>query len=78
MLGKNDKLEVLNMAMCYGVVEAGLKWIVEGCKNIDIWNLSRTNLSSSALQMLCTSAPNSLQRINLSGCRDTLKDERKF
>lgn len=78
LLGKNEKLEVLNMSMCYGVSEAGLKWIAEGCRKIDSWNLSWTKLSSSTLQMLCSSASNSLQRINLSGCRETLKDERKF
>jgi len=75
LLGKNEKLEVLNMSMCYGVSEAGLKWIAEGCRKIDSWNLSWTKLSSSTLQMLCSSASNSLQRINLSGCRETLKDE---
>ena len=77
LLSKNAKLEILNMSMCYGVDECGLKWILQGCKILDSWNLAWIDLTADALQLLCTSAPKSLQRINLSGCRFTLKDERE-
>lgn len=65
------------MSMCYGVGEAGLRWIIEGCKNLDSWNLAWTELKVEALNYICTSAQPKLQRINISGCRLTLKDDRK-
>lgn len=74
-LSKNEQLEVLNMSMCYGVGVVELKWIVEGCKKLESWNLAWTDLSTEALQLLCSSAPKTLERINISGCRMTLKDE---
>ena len=77
-LSKNEQLEVLNMSMCYGVGLAGVKSILEGCKKLDSWNLAWTNLSSEVLNLLCTSAPQKLERINISGCRTSLLDERKF
>lgn len=77
-LSQNEQLEVLNMSMCYGVGVSELKWIVDGCKKLDSWNLAWTDLSSEALELISTSAPKSLERINISGCRMTLRDERKF
>lgn len=77
-LSKNEQLEVLNMSMCYGVGVVELKWIVEGCKKLESWNLAWTDLSTEALQLLCSSAPKTLERINISGCRMTLKDESNF
>ncbi|XP_046436845.1 S-phase kinase-associated protein 2-like [Daphnia pulex] len=74
-LSQNEQLEVLNMSMCYGVGVSELKWIVNGCKKLDSWNLAWTDLNSEALQLISTSAPKSLERINISGCRTTLKDE---
>lgn len=77
-LSQNDQLEVLNMSMCYGVGVAEIKSIIEGCKKLESWNLAWTDLSTDALQLISTSAPQALERINISGCRVTLKDERKF
>lgn len=77
-LAQNVDIEVLNMSMCYGVGERELKVIVEGCKKLDSWNLAWTDLSADAVSWLCSKAPPTLQRINISGCRATLKDDRKF
>lgn len=77
-LSQNEQLEVLNMSMCYGVGVIEIKSIVEGCKKLESWNLAWTDLSTDALQLISTSAPQALERINISGCRITLKDERKF
>lgn len=66
------------MSMCYGLEKTGLKGIVEGCKKLDSWNLAWTELNSEDLDLICTSAPQALHRINISGCRLTLKDERKY
>lgn len=77
-LSQNEQLEVLNMSMCYGVGVAEIKTIIEGCKKLESWNLAWTDLSTEAIQLISTSAPQALERINISGCRMTLKDERKF
>jgi F-box and leucine-rich repeat protein 1 (S-phase kinase-associated protein 2) len=76
LIGQNKELEVLNMSMCYGLDKTGLTWIVEGCKKLDSWNLAWTELKTEEVELICTTAPKSLHRINLSGCRLTLKDER--
>lgn len=78
LLSQNRDLEVLNMSMCYGVGAAEIKWIVEGCTKLESWNLAWTELTTEAVQLLCTASPRSLQRINMSGCRLTLKDERNI
>lgn len=77
-LGQNEQLEVLNMSMCYGVDASAVRFIIEGCKKLESWNLAWTDLSTEALQIISTSAPQVLERINISGCRMTLKDERKL
>lgn len=77
-LSQNEKLEVLNMSMCYGVGYAEIKCILEGCKKLDSWNLAWTNLSNEALNLLCSSAPPTMERINISGCRTSLQDDRKL
>lgn len=76
-IGKNPNLSVLNMSMCYGVTENCLKFIMDGCPELESWNLAWTDLSPRSLSLICTSAPELLRRINLSGCRITLKDSRK-
>lgn len=74
-IGQNRELEVLNMSMCYGLGRSQLKWIIEGCSMLESWNLAWTELDAEAVQLICTSAPRSLRRINISGCRTTLMDE---
>lgn len=76
LLSKNRDLEVLNMSMCYGIGAAEIRWIVEGCKKLDSWNLAWTDLPTDALELICSSSPRSLKRINISGCREKLLDER--
>lgn len=75
-LAQNVDLEVLNMSMCYGMGEKELKVLLEGCKKLESWNLAWTNLTAEAVNLICSMAPPTLQRINISGCRSTLKDER--
>ncbi len=78
LLSKNRDLEVLNMSMCYGIGAAEIRWIVEGCKKLDSWNLAWTELPTDALELICSSSPRSLKRINISGCRERLLDERMY
>jgi hypothetical protein len=41
-------------------------------------NVAWTDLSLAALNTLCTKLPHSMQRINISGCRKTLTDNRMY
>ena len=78
MLGQNEQLETLNMSMCYGLNESSIETIMSGCKKLDNLNLAWTDLNKQCLQLVCTTAPTTLQRINISGCRQTLLDDREF
>jgi hypothetical protein len=41
-------------------------------------NIAWTDLSVAALNTLCTKLPHSMQRINISGCRKTIIDNRMY
>lgn len=77
-LATNGQLEALNMSMCHGVTETALTAIAAGCTQLDSWNLAWAKLDEPSLHVLCVQAPATLQRINLSGCRQTLTDQRQF
>lgn len=74
-LATNGQLEALNMSMCHGVTETALTAIAAGCTQLDSWNLAWAKLDEPSLHVLCVQAPATLQRINLSGCRQTLTDQ---
>ena len=45
---------------------------------LSAFNVAWTDLSVTALNTLCTELPSSIQRINISGCRKTLNDNRMY
>ena len=45
---------------------------------LSAFNVAWTELSVTALNTLCTELPSSIQRINISGCRKTLNDNRMY
>ena len=47
------------------------------CCRLSELNLGWTELSGAALCKLAAAAPTSLTKLNLSGCKDELKDSRK-
>ncbi|KAG7156322.1 S-phase kinase-associated protein 2-like [Homarus americanus] len=73
-IANNQKLETLNLAMCYGLCHAYLVNILSHCKRLQSLNLAWTGLCTEDLRMICRRFPASLERLNLSGCRSTLSD----
>jgi hypothetical protein len=45
---------------------------------LSAFNVAWTDLSVAALNTLCTELPSSIHRINISGCRKTLNDNRMY
>ncbi|XP_045136945.1 S-phase kinase-associated protein 2-like [Portunus trituberculatus] len=73
-IAKNASLETLNLAMCYGLCHSYIVEILTQCKRLHCLNLAWTGLSSEDLRVICRRFPASLERLNLSGCRNTLSD----
>ena len=73
----NRHLSVLHLGMATGITTVGLAAVLSGCGAVlrDL-NLAWTDLSEEALAELCgpRGLPADLERLNLSGCRDTLTD----
>ncbi|XP_050726078.1 S-phase kinase-associated protein 2-like [Eriocheir sinensis] len=73
-IANNTSLETLNLAMCYGLCYAFLVNILAQCKKLQCLNLAWTGMSSEDLRVVCRRFPPSLERLNLSGCRNSLTD----
>ncbi|KAJ2942195.1 hypothetical protein O0L34_g15736 [Tuta absoluta] len=69
IIGKCNLLETLNLSMAQGITAEGLTSILEGCQNLQSLNISWTGLSEEALQVLVSSLPTKLQRLNAAGAR---------
>ncbi|KAI5632290.1 f-box-like domain-containing protein [Phthorimaea operculella] len=69
IIGKCNLLETLNLSMAQGITAEGLTSILEGCNNLQSLNISWTGLSEEALQVLVSSLPTKLQRLNAAGAR---------
>ncbi|KAJ8706804.1 hypothetical protein PYW07_012882 [Mythimna separata] len=69
LIGKCSNLETLNLTMALGVTADGLKSVLEGCKNLLSLNISWCTLTEAALEVLVTTAPQRLQRLNIGGAR---------
>ncbi|CAH0730863.1 unnamed protein product, partial [Brenthis ino] len=74
LLGKCSNLETLNLAMARGITTEGLTAILKGCTSLQSLNISWCNLSEASLQVLVTSLPTNLQRLNISGARALTDD----
>jgi hypothetical protein len=60
------------------IVPTYLNFCVFSFFRLSALNVAWTDLSVSALNTLCTELPRSMQRINISGCRKTLTDDRMY
>lgn len=69
LIGQCSNLETLNLAMGQGITPEGLTSILQGCTSLQSLNISWCNLSEDSLQVLVTSLPSRLQRLNLGGAR---------
>ncbi len=75
LVSRAEHLSSLNLAMCEGVTDAGMRAVLEGCYRLRDLNLAWTGLSSALLDdFYRLSAAEGLVRLNLSGCRETLGD----
>ncbi|XP_060808363.1 S-phase kinase-associated protein 2 [Amyelois transitella] len=74
LVGKCKNLETLNLAMCQGITADGLKAILEGCQLLQSLNISWSGLSESALEVLVTSLPPHVTRLNVGGARIMTSD----
>ncbi|XP_037773107.1 S-phase kinase-associated protein 2-like [Penaeus monodon] len=73
-IANNPNLDTLNMAMCYGLKHSSILYILTNCKKLVSLNLAWTGLSNEDLRIICRRFPKSLERLNISGCRNTLSD----
>ncbi|XP_033636361.1 S-phase kinase-associated protein 2-like [Asterias rubens] len=72
---QGGSLEELNLCMSTGLKEDGVRIMFESCKRLKSLNLAWTSLSRKELLAFVECAPTSLEKLNLSGCRQTLKNE---
>ncbi|XP_015755465.1 PREDICTED: S-phase kinase-associated protein 2-like [Acropora digitifera] len=70
------RLKVLNLAMCTGVTLTGICSLVKSGKNTSLkqLNFAWINLTRSTILHAIRNLPR-LQQLNLSGCRETLRDD---
>lgn len=73
-LSGNKDIEVINFAMCEGIKEKGLEYLLSNCRKIRELNLGWANLNASSITYVCEHLPSSMDRINLSGCRKLISD----
>ncbi|GFT50360.1 s-phase kinase-associated protein 2 [Nephila pilipes] len=73
-IAQNRDLSVLNMSMCSGLTPLGLHTICVNCTKLEEWNLAWTNLTTHCLETFLPALPKGIQKLNLSGNRNTLDD----
>ncbi len=76
-LACNPRLEVLHLGMARGVTCTGLRKVLESCRStLRELNVAWTDLSLDTVTDLTLAGllPPGLERLNLSGCRETLED----
>ncbi|XP_038048618.1 S-phase kinase-associated protein 2-like isoform X2 [Patiria miniata] len=66
-------LEELNLCMVSGLKEAGLKAVLKNCTKLQSLNLGWANLSRKEMDVFVENVPKSLEKLNLSGCRQMLR-----
>jgi len=72
---RNGNLEILHLGLARGLTKVGVGSLTRGCLKLYELNISWTDLDEEGLKVLCSGAPKSLERLNLAGYRETLKDE---
>ncbi|GIY72031.1 s-phase kinase-associated protein 2 [Caerostris extrusa] len=73
-IAQNSYLMVLNMSMCTGLTPAGMHAISTHCTQLKEWNLAWTDLTAQCMESFLPFMPKGIERLNLSGHRDTLND----
>ncbi|XP_028403724.1 S-phase kinase-associated protein 2-like [Dendronephthya gigantea] len=73
-IGRCSQLSVLNLCMCSQLTKRGLKSIALGCQRLTELNLGWTNMTPESISTVAKNFP-MLVKLNLSGCRETLRDE---
>lgn len=73
-LSHSRDLQVLNLAMAVGITETGMRYLLKNCQKLRELNIAWTNLSSKCIKYICSHLPESLDRLNFSGCRKLIHD----
>ncbi|KAF7279944.1 S-phase kinase-associated protein 2-like [Rhynchophorus ferrugineus] len=74
-LSANKDIEVINFAMCTGMQEDGLRYLLTNCRQIRELNIAWTYLNGDCIEYLCENLPSTMDRLNFSGCRKLLLDK---
>jgi len=69
-LAKNTNLQILNLSAAHGLTAIGIQSILVSCRELTELNVAWTKLDRESVLAVCNIAPNSLLRLNLSGCRN--------
>ncbi|XP_022200121.2 S-phase kinase-associated protein 2 isoform X2 [Nilaparvata lugens] len=73
-VAQNEKLDTLNMVMCYMVSCEGLTEIMKYCKRLRELNLGWTELEGDSVEAVCSLVNPDITHLDISGCK-ALKDE---
>ncbi|XP_067677623.1 S-phase kinase-associated protein 2-like [Haliotis asinina] len=74
-IGENKDLDTLNLCMCRGITANGLVPIMSNCRKLDSINLAWTSLDRNNVMYVTLCLPDSVRKLNISGCRDNITDE---
>ncbi|KAL1495100.1 hypothetical protein ABEB36_010571 [Hypothenemus hampei] len=73
-LSGNIDIEVINFAMCTGIQEDGLKYLLRNCRHVRELNIAWTNLSQPSIRLICDNLSSTMDRLNISGCKKMMTD----
>jgi len=77
-IGQNGSLDVLHLGMTQGLTPRGVQHILDGCPNLTELNIGWTGLSEQGVRAVCEHVKPPLERLNISGNRDSLQDDHTF
>lgn len=77
-IAANKDLEVLNLAMCEGIIHESIMVMIVNLKSLVALNASWTRLPQIAIDTLTRHIAPTIMRLNIAGCRKTLQDKRKL
>ncbi|PIK51710.1 putative S-phase kinase-associated protein 2 [Apostichopus japonicus] len=74
-IGAQGGLEELNLCMCQEIDDTELQLSLAKCQRLKSLNLAWLNLSRKVVRSLVEVLPQSLEKLNIGGCRESLRDE---
>ncbi|XP_052102634.1 S-phase kinase-associated protein 2-like [Mytilus californianus] len=74
-IAENKNLEVINMSMCQGITVNGLMPICNNCTRLESLNVAWTGIHRHSVVYLSLCLPQSIEKLNISGCRENITDE---